>query len=65
MLSQPVLKLRELDGAGLLQCAGSKPTHPVVGDAHCFGYVAMLPDSLFDRFSRLFDPFLNIHVLTL
>lgn len=65
MFSDPILKLRELDGPRLLQGAGSETPDPVVGDAKRFGYLAMLANCLFDRFSGLFDAFLNNHVLTL
>lgn len=65
MLSQPVLKLRELDCARLLQGTRCKPTHPIVRSAKRLGYFAMLPDAVFNRFPGLFDAFLDIHVLTL
>lgn len=61
--SQPVLEVRKLDGPRLGQDAGREPAHPVVVDAKGFGYLAMLPDSAFYRFSGLLNAFFYRHYL--
>lgn len=65
MLSQPILKVRKLDGSRLNQEPGSETAHPVVVDAKGFGYVPMLSNPGFNILPSLFDAFLNNHVLTL
>lgn len=65
MLSQPVLKVRKLDGPRLYQEPGCESAHPVVMHAKGLGYVPMLPDPGFNRFTSFFYAFFDIHVLTL
>lgn len=65
VFSQPVLKVRELNGARFSQDARREPAHPVVMHAKGFSYVPMLPDPGFNRFPSLFDTFFDIHALTL
>jgi hypothetical protein len=65
MFSQPFLKVGKLNRPRLLQRARGEPSHPVVMDAQCRGYLAVSPDRLIDRFPGLCDAFLNTHVLTL
>lgn len=65
MFSQPILKVRKLDGPRLNQEPCRESTHPVVMDAKCLGYVPMLADPGFNILPGFFDAFLNNHVLTL
>lgn len=65
VFSQPVLKVRKLDGPRLNQEPCRESAHPVVMHAKSFGYVPMLPDPGFNRFPGLFDAFFDIHALTL
>jgi hypothetical protein len=59
VLSQPVLEVRELDGARLNQEPGRESADPVVMDAKRFGYIPMLAHSGLNTFSGFFDSFFN------
>ena len=61
MLSQPILKLRELDGARLLQRARGESSDPVVVDAERGGNGPMLADSRLNRFPSLLNPLFYRH----
>lgn len=66
MLSQPFLKVGELDRPRLLQRTRSEPTYPVVVDAQGGSYSPMLPYSGLNRISRPLNPLFYHHlVLTL
>lgn len=68
MLSQPILKLRELNRSRLNQSTGRETANPVVGNAQEGSYLPMPADRLFNRFPSFLDSFFNIHgiaVLTL
>lgn len=65
MLSQPILKFRELDRSRLNQSTGRETSNPVIGNVQEGGYFPMPANGLFNRFSRFFYAFFDIHVLTL
>lgn len=63
MFSQPVLKVRELNGPRLNQVAVRKPTDPVIGHIERRSNLPMLPNfGLYGR-PRLLDSLFNAHFL--
>lgn len=63
MLSQPFLKVGELDRPRLGQDARREPAHPVVMDAKGLGYLTVLPYSAFYRLSGSLNAFFYRHYL--
>jgi hypothetical protein len=66
ILSQPFLKMRELNSTRLYELPASKSAHPVVVDPERLGYGPVLPYPLGDLFAGLLYALFYGHlVLTL
>ena len=63
MFSQPILKVRKLDGTRLCQEPGGESAHPVVMDAKSLSYLTVLPYSAFYRPSGSLNAFFYRHCL--
>lgn len=61
MFGKPLLQMRELDSARLLQRSRGEPAHPVVVHAKRLGDLPMLPNTGLHIFSGLFNAFFYAH----
>lgn len=62
MLSQPFLKLREFDGAWLLQGPRREAAHPVVVDAKSRRYGSVLSHLAFNILPGFFNSLIDGHL---